>query len=71
MPVAASCSLALAAAAHRPADDVDAAVLPVRWGEVGAMGDADVGHCCFTSREVAGVVAGKKYAGVNKRVVSK
>ena len=62
MPVAASCSLALAAAAHRPAEDVDAAVLPVKWGEVVEMGDADVGHCCFTSLEVVDVVLGRKYA---------
>jgi hypothetical protein len=62
MPVAASCSFALAAAAHRPARDVDAAVLPVKWGEVVEMGNADVGHCCFTSQEVLGVKPGKKYA---------
>ena len=62
MPVAASCSLALAAAAHRPAEDVDAAILPVKWGEVVKMGDADVGHCCFTSQEVVAVVPGRKYA---------
>jgi hypothetical protein len=64
MPVAASCSFALAAAAHRPAEDVDAAVLPVRWGEVAEMGTADVGHCCFTSQEVVSVVTGRKYAGM-------
>lgn len=62
MPVAASCSFALAAAAHRAAGDVDAAVLAVQWGEVVGMGDADVGHCCFTSQDVVGVVPGKKYA---------
>ncbi len=37
MPVAASCSFAIAAASHRPVGDVDAAVLPVRWGEVTEM----------------------------------
>lgn len=62
MPVAASCSFALAAAAHRPKDDVDAAVLPVKWGEVVQERNADVGHCCFTSQEVVAVKDGKKYA---------
>lgn len=62
MPVAASCSRAIAAAAHRPVEDVDAAVLPVQWGEVEVMGNADVGHCCFTSREVLAVDPRKKYA---------
>jgi hypothetical protein len=61
MPVAASCSFALAAASHRPAGDFNAAVLPVRWGEVKKMGNADVGHCCFTSYEVTSVVPGRKY----------
>lgn len=62
MPVAASCSLALAAAAHRPEGDGDAAVLPVKWGEVVEMGGGDLGHCCFTSYEVDDVVPGRKYA---------
>jgi hypothetical protein len=67
MPVAASCSLALSAAAHRPAADVDAALLPVKWGEVVEMGTDDVGHCCFTSQEVLGVKPGRKYAGAFKQ----
>lgn len=55
MPVAASCSFALAAAAHRPPYDVDAAVLPVKWGKVMELGDR-ARDCCFTSREVEEVV---------------
>lgn len=62
MPVAASCSLALAAATHRPDGDVDASVLPVKWGEVVGLGESGVGHCCFTSQEVVAVVPRKKYA---------
>lgn len=62
MPVASSCSLALAAATHRPENDVDAAVLPVKWGEVANMGNDDVGHCCFTSQAVVDVIPGRKYA---------
>lgn len=67
MPIAASSSFALAAASHRPVKGVDAAVLPVRWGEVVEMGNADVGYCCFTRQEVLSVVPGRKYAGVTKR----
>jgi hypothetical protein len=64
MPIAGSCSMALAAAAHRPDRDVDAAVLPVKWGVVREAGDAeDVGHCCFTSEEVTEPQEGKLYAG--------
>lgn len=62
MPVARSCSFALAAAAHRPAGDVDAAFLPVKWGEVIQADDnAGIGHCCLTSEHVTGVKLGKKY----------
>jgi hypothetical protein len=67
MPVAASCSFALATASHRPVGDVDAAVLPVKWGEATEMGNADVGHCCFTSQEIVSVVPGRKYAGSMSR----
>jgi hypothetical protein len=67
MPVAANCSLVLAAAAHRPPGDVNAAFLPVKWGEVVEMGNADVGHCCFTSQEVMGMKPGRKYAGTVKQ----
>jgi hypothetical protein len=63
MPVAASCSFALAAATHRPEEDVDASVLPVMWGEVPEMGNGDVGHCCFTSQKVVPLRRGRKYAG--------
>jgi len=63
IPIAGSCSMALAAAAHRPESDVDAAVLPVKWGVVNMEGDDDVGHCCFTSEEVTEPQEGKLYAG--------
>jgi hypothetical protein len=64
VPIAGSCSMALAAAAHRPESDVDAAVLPVKWGVVCAPEDAEgVGHCCFTSEEVTEPQEGKLYAG--------
>lgn len=62
MPVAASCSFALAAATHRPENDFDASVLPIKWGEVLTNGNDDLGHCCFTSQDVTIMVPGKKYA---------
>jgi hypothetical protein len=64
MPVAGSCSFALTTAAHRPEDDVDAAFLCVKWGEVVKMGTDEVGHCCFTSQEVVEVVPGRLYSGI-------
>jgi hypothetical protein len=70
VPIAGSCSMALAAAAHRPESDVDAAVLPVKWGVVRQPEDAeDVGHCCFTSEQVTEPQEGKLYAGDMKAAV--
>ncbi|KAK5112504.1 hypothetical protein LTR62_004261 [Meristemomyces frigidus] len=65
IPVAGSCSVALAAAAHRPVGDTDAAYLPV-WGEVDGEGNEEVGHCCFTSEEVHELVPGRAYAGARE-----
>jgi hypothetical protein len=70
MPIAGNCSMALAAAAHRPESDVDAAVLPVKWGVVRQPEDAeDVGHCCFTSEQVTEPQEGKLYAGDMKAAI--
>jgi hypothetical protein len=70
MPFAGSCSMAFAAAAHRPKSDVDAAVLPVKWGVSRQPEDAeDVGHCCFTSEEVTEPQEGRLYAGDSKDTV--
>ena len=64
MPVAGSCSVAISAACHRPKDDVDAAYLPVSWGEVPRDDpDDDVHHCCFTSHATQELVPGRLYAG--------
>jgi hypothetical protein len=63
MPVAGSCSFALAAHCHRPEGDVDAAVLLVKWGVVSASsGEHDIGHCSFTSKEVTEMQEGRRYA---------
>jgi hypothetical protein len=68
--IAGSCSMALAAAAHRPESDVDAAVLPVKWGVVCAPENAEgVGHCCFTSEQVTEPQEEKLYAGDMKAAV--
>ena len=64
MPVAASCSVAISAAAHRPGDDPDASSFPVKWGELSSGQAKDVGHCCFTGANVVAVVPGRRYAGM-------
>ena len=63
MPVVASCSAAIAAACHRPKDDVDAAVLPVQWGDIHSEGTDQIGHCGFTSDDVQDMIPGRLYAG--------
>lgn len=62
--VAASCYLALAGAAHRPATKSDAAFWPVKCEEVPGMGNEEVGHCFFTSQEVVERQVDRMYAGV-------
>ena len=63
MPIAGSCSLAISAAAHRHPDDPDAATSLLRWGEPVETREEDekVGHCCFTSLEVALPEEGRYY----------
>lgn len=69
-PLASTCSAAISAACHRPAEDVDAHLFPVRWGDVGEYEDTvldDVSaarphHCCFTTaRDVSKPVSDKEY----------
>lgn len=62
MPVAGSYSAVLSAAAHRPKNDVDASILPVKWGVVAGAVD-ETGHACFTSEVVTELQEGKLYAG--------
>lgn len=58
MPVAGSCSLAIAAACHPEFDpnrdaeneEEDMGLLPVQWGAVSV--DGPMGHCSFTSGHV-------------------
>lgn len=66
MPLAGSNSAAISAACHRPAKDVDASVLPVKWGaiihgEEERSNQEPIGHCCFTSYEVEFPIEGRMY----------
>lgn len=63
MPVAASCSAAIAAACHAAPDELgDApAEKELLWGDTGADG-MEVGHCGFSAREVRRPEEGRLYA---------
>lgn len=70
MPVAASCSAAIAAACHPGGDSTDGeviAMLKLRWGAVPGI-TGEVGHCLITDREVVEPQDGSWYAGVPKTV---
>jgi hypothetical protein len=69
MPVVGSCSAAISAACHGPPDEVDAAFLPLQWGEVvvPSVATNPVGHCSFSSNEVAEPISGRMYAGLSYR----
>lgn len=45
-------SLAIAAACHRPAEEVRGHLKKVRWGAILHEKNGIPGHCCFTSGEV-------------------
>ncbi|KAF4539260.1 uncharacterized protein LTHEOB_10424 [Lasiodiplodia theobromae] len=67
MPLAGSCSLAIAAACHGPEGTSSLGV--VGWGVVVGEGDGDgdgdgeeVGHCGFSNEEVEAPVVGRPYA---------
>jgi hypothetical protein len=74
MPLAASCSLAIAAACHAPSDDTGAHLTTMIWVDIPYESVAAEGedtncttspettvHCSFTSREVLPVLAGRIY----------
>lgn len=67
MPVAGSCSLAIAAACHPDPEEKeyrtgqDIASGEVKWGDMGSMVDG-VGHCGFSSEEVGIPIKGMMYA---------
>ena len=61
IPLAATCSVAISAACHPPADDTDAAFRDVQYGEVEKT-ENEVRHCTFTSHAVTTPVVGELYA---------
>ena len=64
MPLVSTCSAAISAACHRPDEDFDSHLLPVRWGFVG--GDC---WCFTTSRELSypAIGPGIELAVINKK----
>ncbi|KAH7081153.1 hypothetical protein BKA63DRAFT_202647 [Paraphoma chrysanthemicola] len=62
MPIAGSCSLAISAACHPPATDIDPELLEVRWGVVEARHGAEHGHCSLSSGPVEEPERSKTYA---------
>ena len=60
IPLAGTCSAAISAACHPPADDRDAAFKEVRYGEVETKDR--VRHCTFTSYPVTTPITGELYA---------
>lgn len=67
MPLVGSCSAAISAACHGPADDSSASLLPLKWGAVETDANSEIGHFCFTSFEVADPVKGSYYAGYDMK----
>lgn len=66
IPLASSSSAAIAATCHGGKDDDSK--LPLQWGAVDfGSEEGDVGHCCFSSREVTAPVEGRLYAGIKIR----
>lgn len=63
IPMAGSCSMAIAAACHVPEGTSE--LLPVKWGVVSEVvnGDAEnIGHCSFSNDEVDSPTVGNMYA---------
>lgn len=63
MPLAGSCSAALSAACHPPSDEIDVALVPVKWGITGV--EDGVGHCALSGRYVSPPVTGRRYQGLS------
>ncbi|KAG0128318.1 hypothetical protein HOY82DRAFT_31421 [Tuber indicum] len=72
MPLAGSCSAAIAAACHPPEGDMDASYEPLMWGTVpaksGSTAEPEVGHCSLSSLPVDQPIIGHLYAGKDKDV---
>jgi hypothetical protein len=61
MPIAGSCSLAISAACHPPAVDIDPELLKIQWGVVAAGEGAELRHCSLSSGPVEEPEYGKVY----------
>ena len=64
MPLVGSCSAAPSAACHPLADELDVALLPVKWGVVSIS--QGVGHCALSGRYVSPPVTFRWYRGVKE-----
>lgn len=61
IPMVGTSSAAISAASHRPIEDDDAHLLPVKWGVVDKTGG--IGHCCLTTAcNVTEPIQGQEYA---------
>jgi len=61
MPLAGSCSAAISAACHPPADEVEVALVPVKWGVVSI--ERGIGHCALSGRYVSPLIPRRQYLG--------
>jgi hypothetical protein len=61
MPIAGSCSLAISAACHPLADEIDPQLEMVQWGVVKVREGEDHGHCSLSSKPVTEPKYGETY----------
>jgi len=66
IPLAGECSAAISADCHPPATDMNASLLPLKWGALKGVGEEEggIGHCTLTSEEVVTPIEGRLYAGI-------
>ena len=64
MPLVSTCSAAISAACHRPAEDTEAHLFPLKWGVVREPSGQYAGHCSLTTlRDVRAPQEGEWFAG--------
>lgn len=63
IPLVGSCSSAISAACHQLPEEEDAALKPLKWGEVpGRFSNDGPPHCAFSSKDVKPPTPGTAYA---------
>ena len=67
VPLVSTSSIAISAACHRPEDDVDAHLLPVRWGVISPEGVTPVQCSMTTLRDVSVPRVGEIITGKSDR----